>query len=94
MPLSQKNNELYPIPMMKKNILDDILSSLGVEKSIINGKNIETAVFDDCMVITNHNSVPIEITLDGEKIFQYEINGRTLMPRSSVWVKIKQNEQK
>ena len=88
-PLSEKNNELYPIPMMKHNIVDDILSSYCIEKCGIHERNIETAVFDDCVVITNHNSQPIEINLDGEKLFQYDINGHTLMPRSAVWVKIK-----
>ncbi len=88
-PLSQKNNELYPVPMMKQNIVDDILKNNGVEKCSVRGTNIETSVFEDCMVIVNHNSQPVEIDIDGEKIFQYDINGHTLMPRSSVYVKIK-----
>lgn len=90
-PLSQKNNELYPIPMMKHNIVDDILSAYGIKKCKFASRNVEAAVFDDCMVITNHNSEPVEIDMGGEKIFQYDINGRTLMPRSAVYVKIKQD---
>lgn len=88
-PLSQKNNELYPIPMMKKNIMEDIFQSEGIEKYSVCGRNIETAVFEDCIIIVNHNSQPIEININGEKLFQYDINGHTLMPRSAVYVKIK-----
>lgn len=87
-PLSQKNNELYPIPMMKQNIVDDILKNNGIRKCGVCGRNIEASVFEDCMIIVNHNSQPIEIDIDGEKIFQYDINGHTLMPRSAVYVKI------
>ena len=88
-PLSQKNNELYPIPMMKRNIVDDIFTEAGIEKSRIYGRNIETAVFDDCMIVVNHTSQPMEIDIDGEKLFQYDINGHTLMPRSAVYIKTK-----
>lgn len=89
-PLSQKNNELYPIPMMKRNIAEDILTECGAERNEIYGRNIETAVFDNCMIIVNHRSQPVEIETDGEKLFQYNVNGHTLMPRSAVYVQIKQ----
>ncbi len=88
-PLSQKNNELYPIPMMERNIAADILRNAGIEQAPIIGRNIETAVFEDCMIVTNHNSQPIALDLEGEKIFQYNMDGHTLMPRSAVYVKIK-----
>lgn len=90
-PLSQKNNELYPIPLMKNNIVNDILIKTGVEPCPETGRNIETAVFEDCMIIINHNSEPIEININGEKIFQYDINGHTLMPRSAVYIHTEQN---
>lgn len=89
--LSQKNNELYPIPLMKKNIVDDIFIDNGIKKCSIFGKNIEVSTFEDCMIIVNHNSQPIEINIDGEKLFQYDIDGKVLMPRSAVYIKSKQH---
>ena len=86
-PLSQKNNELYPIPMMQRNMVDDILSSAGIERCPVYGRNIETAVFEDCMIVVNHTSNPFELDIDGEKLFQYETDGRLLMPRSAVYIR-------
>lgn len=88
-PLSQKNNEFYPVQMMKQNIVDNIFEENGIEKCSIYGRNIETSVFEDCLIVVNHNSEMIDINIDGEKIFQYDIDGHTLMPRSAVYVKIK-----
>ena len=85
-PLSEKNNELYPVPLMKRNILHDILSSCGIESCVIKGKDIETAEFDNCMIIVNHSSHPVKIDIEGEKLFEYEVDGSLLLPRSSVAV--------
>lgn len=85
-PLSEKNNELYPVPMMKNNILLDILEKHGVYRSRIYGKDLETAEFDNCMIVVNHSSHPIVMDTEGEKIFQYDIDGTTLLPRSAVAV--------
>lgn len=85
-PLSQKNNELYPVPMMKDNILFDILSENGIERSEIHGRDLEVAEFDNCIIAVNHSSHPIRLDIDGEKIFQYNIDGKTVLPRSAVAV--------
>ncbi len=86
-PLGQKNNELYPVPMMKRNIVDDIFTSAGITKAPIYGKNIETAQFDNSIIVVNHTSHPIELDIEGEKVFEYEINQKILMPRSAVYIK-------
>ncbi len=88
-PLTQKNNELYPVQMMKKNIVDDIFQNHGIDKCPYAERNVETAVFDGCVIIINHNSQPIELNIEGEKDFQYNIDGSTLMPRSAVYAEIK-----
>ncbi len=88
-PIELKNNEYYPIPMMKRNIINDIFECAGIEKSPVHGRNIESAVFDDCMVIVNHTSQPLNINFTGEKDFQYDINDEIIMPRSAVYIKIK-----
>lgn len=85
-PLSQKNNELYPVPLMARNILEDILCKHNISRCSIKGRGIETADFENCMIVVNHTSHPYELPEDGEKIFQYRINNTTLMPRSAVLI--------
>ena len=74
---------------MKKNIVDDIFQNHGIDKCPYAERNVETAVFDGCVIIINHNSQPIELNIEGEKDFQYNIDGSTLMPRSAVYAEIK-----
>lgn len=88
-PIELKNNEYYPIPMMENNIVNDIFEEIGIEKSPIWGRGIETGIFEDCLIAVNHTSEPVEIDLPGEKDFQYDTDGRTIMPRSAVYAKIK-----
>ncbi|WP_310604167.1 hypothetical protein [Anaerosporobacter sp.] len=89
-PLSQKNNELYPIPYMKKNMLLDILGKQAAPVCKICGKNIEVQKFTNGLVITNHTSVPMAIgEIVGERYYQYEVGEDCLMARSSVFVKIR-----
>ncbi len=85
-PLNEKNNELYPVPLMKRNILIDILNGNGVEACPFNGKDIETAVFDNCTIVINHSPHPVKLTLEGEKIFQYPIDDTLLTPKSAAAV--------
>ncbi|MDO5398389.1 MAG: beta-galactosidase [bacterium] len=85
-PLNQKNNELYPVPLMKNNIVADILRNENIEHSDFCGTNIETAEFDNCIIAVNHTSHPLVLTEKGEKIFQYAVDGTTLMPRSAVLI--------
>ena len=89
-PLSQKNHEFYPIPMMEHNIVDDIFQSIGMEKSPIRGKNVETAVFEDGMIVVNHNSTPMELPAEADVIAQLEGNGRTLPARSAAYLRFRQ----
>ena len=85
-PLSEKNNEAYPIPLMKNNILSDVLCKNGISAFSFKGRDIETAEFDNCTLIVNHSSHPIELDIEGEKVFQYKVNDKLLMPRSAVAV--------
>lgn len=86
-PLRQKNNEFYPIPFMKQNILLDILQKYERPILDIYGKNIEIASFSNGYVITNHTSHPYSIRgLKGDRYYQYETEIDLLMPRSTVCV--------
>lgn len=92
-PLVEKNNELYPINMMKNNIVNDILNGHGIQSCEYADINVETAVFEDGVVVINHTSQPIEIEGEGEKVFQYDINDKMLMPRSAVLIKKQEGVQ-
>lgn len=85
-PLSERNNELYPVPLMKDNILSDILRREGVPANKFFGKNIETAEFDNCTIIVNHTSNPIYINADENTLFQYNTGSNLLLPRSAAAV--------
>ncbi len=86
-PLSQKNNELYPIPYMKRNILHDILGDYINLTCELQEKNVEVASFTNGLVITNHTSTPISVeSIKGKRDFQYPVNEICLIPRSSVCI--------
>jgi hypothetical protein len=88
-PLEQKNNELYPIPMMKSDIAKDIINRHIKPSSDIKEKNVETAVFDNGIVIINHSSYPVLLKkLSGTKHFQYYVNEDLLLPRTAVFIEI------
>jgi len=88
--IEQKNNEFYPIPMMKSDMFRDIMGRY-IQTSRINGKNLETAVFDNGIVIINHSSCPIVLEgLDGDKHFQYHVNEDLLLPRTAVFIEKKE----
>lgn len=85
-PVEQKNNELYPLEMMRGNILGDILkhrAGLLAEPE----KGIEKSFFENGKIIINHTSYPYEIWEDGEKMYQYPVNQRLLLPHSAVFIK-------
>lgn len=85
-PVEQKNNELYPLEMMKGNILADILKdTAGMETKL--KKKIERAYFANGEIIINHTSYPCEVRQEGEKLYQYPVNETLLLPHSAVFVR-------
>ena len=90
-PVEQKNNELYPLEMMKGNILADILKdTAGMETKL--QKNIERAYFANGQIIINHTSYPFYVEQEGEKQYQYPVNETLLLPHSAVFVKSDNHE--
>lgn len=85
-PVEQKNNELYPLEMMKGNIFGDILKEVsGIDAGY--EKRIERAYFENGEIIINHTSYPYEVSRDGKKLYQYPVNETLLLPHSAVYVK-------
>ncbi|WP_099469531.1 type 1 glutamine amidotransferase family protein [Konateibacter massiliensis] len=86
-PLSQKNNELYPLPYMKQDMLRDILNTYVAPNCSIQEKGIEVASFANGLVITNHTSTPISVDeIKGKRYFQYALDENCLLPRSAVFI--------
>lgn len=85
-PVSQKNNELYPVPLMTRNIFEDILNRHGIYRCSVSGRGIEAAEFDNCIIAINHTPYPHELKIEGEKIFQHGVNSTILMPRTAVLI--------
>lgn len=85
-PLQQKNNELYPVPMMKKMWLTDILDQHGIERNCFAGRNVEAAVFTNGSVIVNHNSYPIYRELPQNTLYQFKCQEGLVLPRMAVFV--------
>lgn len=85
-PIEQKNHELYPLEMMKENILADILKdSAGISTNLC--RRIERACFENGEIIINHTSYPYMVSQEGEKMYQYQVNDSLLLPRTAVFVK-------
>lgn len=85
-PLEQKNNELYPLEMMKENIFANILKSVTGIKLEQQQKGIEKSYFTKGEIIINHTSYPYYIQQEGEKLYQYPINDSLLLPHSAVLI--------
>ena len=85
-PKEQKNNELYPLELMKENILADLLKAeAGIETK--QEKMIEKAYFQNGEIIINHTSYPYEVSARGMKLYQYQVSESLLLPHSAVFIK-------
>lgn len=92
-PLSQRNNELYPFTHMLKDPLAEILATAVRPVAPVIGRDVETACYGDTWVIVNHSPHPIALPNSLEQLnFQYDVDKRTLMGHSAVtatWEKAK-----
>ena len=86
-PVSEKNNELYPLQMLRRNILGEILARVGLKPVFV--RNIERTKFENGVVIVNHTSYPYMIEEVGERIFSCRVDDDTLLPHNTVFVRRK-----
>ncbi|MCC8046518.1 MAG: hypothetical protein LIP12_13650 [Clostridiales bacterium] len=86
-PLSEKNNELYPVQMMKTNIMEQIFLEYGVLQAEFYGKDLETASFANGVVVVNHSSHPIRLDMLTETAadvrYQYDVGAPVLLPHAA-----------
>lgn len=93
-PYAQGNKEMYPIIQSKTTLIKDILNRHIVPASPICERGIETAVYENGMVIVNHRSTPFVLPQKYEQeIYQYpwhgEKNGKGVLEgHQAVWVTV------
>ena len=64
-PFSQKNNELYPVIMMKHQLVRDILLDTAEMDAPFAMKGVECSCFSHGCVAVNHCSTPVSIPFEG-----------------------------
>ena len=71
-PYAQGNKEMYPFVQSKTTLVKDILGRHGEPAGGICERGIETAVYEDGMIIVNHRSTPFVLPQKyREEIYQY-----------------------
>ena len=75
MPLSQRNNALYPFLLMARNPLRELLLRHTVPDTPVALRDVECAVFSGGVVVINHRSVPVRLTLPGTPVSQQPMLG-------------------
>lgn len=93
-PREQKNNALYPVTMLERNLLQELLEE-ALGRRLFCHRNIEKALFDKGLIIINHTSYPCPVTETGEKYYQYPAKDGTgqeiLLPHSGVFIRMAEN---
>lgn len=85
MPLSQRNNALYPFLLMARNPLRELLLRHTVPDAPVALRDVECAAFAGGVVVINHRSVPVRLTLPGEPISQQPMTGGLLSAHSAAF---------
>lgn len=91
-PYAQGNKEMYPIIQSRTTLVKDILMQHVTPASGICQRGIETAVYENGMVIVNHRSTPYVLPEKfSQEIYQYPWHGEqdgkgVLNGHEAVWV--------
>ena len=74
-PITQRNNALYPFPLMACNPLRELLLRHTAPDVPVALRDVECAVFSGGVVVINHRSVPVRLTLPGTPVSQQPMLG-------------------
>lgn len=91
-PYAQRNKEMYPIIQSRTTLVKDILGQHVTPASNICQRGIETAVYENGMILVNHRSTPFVLPQKyREEIYQYPWHGEqegkgVLGGHEAVWV--------
>lgn len=86
-PRSQRNNALYPLTHMEHDPLRDLLLRHTTPDTTIAMKDVEAAAFTHGLVVINHRSTPVRLTLHGEWYSQQPASGGILPAHSAALIK-------
>lgn len=93
-PYAQGNKEMYPIIQSRTTLVKDILARHVTPASNICQRGIETAVYENGMILVNHRSTPFVLPQKyREEIYQYPWHGEqegkgVLNGHEAVWVSL------
>ena len=93
-PYAQGNKEMYPIIQSRTTLVKDILARHVTPASNICQRGIETAVYENGMILVNHRSTPFVLPQKyREEIYQYPWHGEQegkgiLSGHEAVWVSL------
>ena len=92
-PLTQRNNELYPLTMLKKDSVGMLLEE-KFGTTLTRKKGVERAEFENGTVIVNHSSYPCRIDEPGTRYFQnpelyQDLGSKILLPHMGVFIERK-----
>lgn len=85
-PISQKNNALYPLAFMEHNPLKEILLSCAAPDVPFAMKDVEWAVFEHGMIVINHRSTPVRVPEIGRTVSQQPMVNNLLMGHSAAMI--------
>ena len=89
-PYSQRNNELYPVALMKNQPLRDILSRCAAPDAPFARRDVECSCFANGCVIVNHLSTPVDLPLRGAWHPSQPCVMGVLPAHSCVWIEEKE----
>ncbi|MGN1019051.1 MAG: hypothetical protein ACI4O7_01650 [Aristaeellaceae bacterium] len=84
-PLSQRNNALYPFPLMARNPLREILLRHTAPDAPVALRDVECAVFEGGTVAVNHRSTPVRLPFSGAPVAQQPATDGLLPPHSAAF---------
>lgn len=85
-PVSQRNNELYPVAFMRRQPLRDLLAKHAKQDAPFAMKDVECAAFAHGWVVVNHRSTPVSLPLQGVWHGSQESLPGILPGHSCIWI--------
>ena len=85
-PFTQRNNELYPISMMQKDPLRDLLAQSAERDAPMAMKDIECTEFEYGWVVISHRAAPVRIPIHGSWHGTQPGTEGVLPGHSAVWI--------
>ena len=86
-PITQRNNALYPFTLMARNPLRELLLRHTTPDTPVALRDVECAAFERGLVVINHRSTPVHVALTGEQISQQPMTDGLLPAHSAAFIR-------